>query len=122
MPSRLGLFQERLIGRDSFPQSRAGEFRDMPQSELLQAAHNTRLVARRIQAEYRYGIAHGQSLRDVLAVFDTGWFSCDHGWRDIFRGLARHGPQHDALRKAALTTYLRYLNSRYEFLMRLAQR
>ena len=120
-PSRLALFQARLAGRDSFPAGRLVEFACLAPEEIREAAVNTRHVAQRIRADLRYGLAHGRKLCEVLAGLDPALFSCDHDWRDIFRGLARQGSEHDALRRAALEAYLRYLDSRHQQLLTLLQ-
>ena len=75
--SRLSLFQARLAGRDSFPAPRLGEFADMAQQDVRAAAHNTRQVMQRIRTGFRYGMARGLTVKEVLAQFDAGLFSCD---------------------------------------------
>jgi len=116
---RTRAFRTAIASRNRFPAARRAEFRRLPAEEVRRAAANTRAVAAHIEAAVARARRRRRGFGPLLRGLDSGLVSCDHRWRDIFRGLNRLGPEYDGCRGIALSAYLAYLHSRASELTRI---
>jgi len=105
----LAEFERTLKPRTAVPSQRYARFLVLEDEGLAAAVVTARHAAEHLRRMLEELRGHSSDVDAVLAGVAPGFFSEDHGWRDIFEELRAAGPRFMDYKFVALADYRRYL-------------